>query len=113
MTDYFANFPPSLRIGPFDIAVLIRDKIGEEDHSGLYTHGITIELRADQHNAAFALDTVLHEIGHGIYRTFGLERKSSEEAVVSAMATGWVMVFRDNPELLSWLYRMIPSSSRP
>lgn len=104
----FDGFPPSLRIGPFDMAVEVKDKINDDEDAGVYNHGLSIELRSDQHNSAvFALDTVLHEIGHGIYRTFGLNEASNEEAVVTAMATGWAMVLRDNPAFVNWLYRMI------
>ncbi len=108
MTNIFDGLPSSIRVGPFDIPVTIKDKINENNVSGLYTHGVSIELRLDQHNAAFALDTVLHEIGHGIYNTFGLGKKSTEESVVVALAAGWAMVYRDNPMLLAWIYRMLP-----
>ncbi len=101
------GLPSSIRIGPFEIAVLIKDKINDEDNSGLYTHGLSIELRAEQHTAAFALDTVLHEVSHGIYYTFGLCKKSNKETVATAFAAGLAMVMRDNPELMAWIYRMI------
>ncbi len=106
MSSLLDGLPKIIRVGPFDIPVIIKDKINDDDDSGLYTHGISIELRSDQHNAAFALDTVLHEINHAIYRTFGLNKNSNEEAAVTALATGYAMVMRDNPELTAWLYRM-------
>ena len=105
MSNIFDGFPTSLRIGPFDIAVEIKEDIG--DDWGNYKHGIGIELARAQPSAIFALDTAMHEINHGIYHTFGLNEDSNEEAIVTAMATGWAMVLRDNPQFANWLYRMI------
>lgn len=108
MSNLFDGFPSVLRIGPFDVAVEVKDKIDDRDDDwGSYNHGIGIEFVRSQPSATFALDTAMHEINHGIYRTFGLNQESNEEAVVTAMATGWAMVLRDNPQFVNWLYRMI------
>ena len=107
MSNFFDGFPSVLRVGPFDLAIKLVDKIDDGNDWGAYTHGIEIELVKDQPNAAFALDTVWHEIEHAIYRTYGLDKKSSEEAHAVARATAWPMVFRDNPEYANWFYRMI------
>ncbi len=108
MNGLLDGLPKSIRLGPFDIALIVKDKISDDDDAGIYHNGISIELRGDQFNAMFAVDTVLHEISHGLYRAAGLDKKSSEENIVTAMATGWTQVFRDNPALLTWLYQMIP-----
>ncbi len=105
----FTKLPTSIKIGPFDIAVVVKDKIdddnGNKDSSwGAYTHGIMIELTINQHNnRIFALDTVMHEVSHGIYRCAGLDVMSNEESVVTAMSTGWLMVLKENPKLLQWI----------
>jgi len=104
--DFFDGLPEVIRIGPFDIAILVKGKINDDDDEGTYSHGVAIELRSNQPNATFALDTLLHEINHGIYRTFGLDDKSSEESIVATMATGWTMIYRDNPTLIAWMCRM-------
>ena len=105
--DFFDGLPSVVRIGPFDISVVVKDKINEDYDEGTYTHGVAIELRAHQPNATFALDTLLHEINHGIYRTFGLDDRSSEETIVATMATGWTMIYRDNPTLIAWISRTV------
>ncbi len=102
----FDGLPSSIRIGPFEIPVLIVEKA--DDEWGSYTHGISIELRNPQPNAIFALDTVLHELAHGVYKTCSLGEHSTEEQICGAMATGFTQLLRDNPQLVSWIYRMLP-----
>lgn len=110
MTDLLDGLPSSLRIGPFDVAVIVRDVIDDDDkHWGQYNPAVSIELRRDQRNAQGALDTVLHEIAHGICGVFELAEGESrdEERICSAFAAGFAMVMRDNPQLMAWIYRMI------
>ncbi len=103
MTKLLDGLPSHLRVGPHKIAIAVKNKLNEDDDLGLYRHGVSIELRADQHNAMGALETVLHEVGHGVWATFGLDADSTEEHVVNAFSTGLVMILRDNPELLKWI----------
>ena len=50
------------------------------------------------------VDTLLHEIGHGIFAVYQLKgNKDSEERTVSVMATGYTQVFRDNKWLWPWI----------
>lgn len=49
--------------------------------------------------------TTLHEIGHAIYYQQGLEDDDKEERIVRGFAVGWAQVYRDNPDLLTWLAR--------
>ncbi len=110
----FTKLPASIKIGPFDTTFVFKDKIdddnGNKDSSwGAYTHGVMIELVINQHNLTFALDTVMHEVSHGVYRCAGLDSTSSEESVVTAMSTGWLAVLKDNPELLQWIVDSLKS----
>ncbi len=107
MSNFLDGLPPSLRIGPYDIAIIIKDKVSEADDAGLYHNGISINLKKDQYNPIFAVDTVLHEINHCIYRCAGLGKAAPEETAVTAMATGLTQVFRDNPKLLKWLQKVL------
>jgi len=50
-----------------------------------------------------ALDTLLHEINHAIYWTYGMDDEDKEERVVSIMSSAWVQVYRDNPWLLEFI----------
>ncbi len=108
MSNLLEGLPSSIRVGPYDLAVIITDKIDDDEGKwGQHHPGVSIELRRDQKNAQSALDTLFHEINHAIYGIFGLSKKSREEHIVSAMAAGWAMVYRDNPDLLAWVYRMM------
>lgn len=49
------------------------------------------------------VDTLLHEIGHAIYWAYNIEDEDKEERIVSTQATAWTQIFRDNPELLSFI----------
>ena len=44
-------------------------------------------------------DTLTHEIKHAIHEFFNLPSKCTEEQYVHVQATGWTMVWMDNPEL--------------
>lgn len=102
----YDDLPKSLRIGPFDVPVVIKDKIDDDDNNwGQYQHGVAIDLKREQPNIVFATDTLIHEILHGIHRCCGLDDSSTEEAVVTGLATGLTQVLRDNPGLINWLYR--------
>lgn len=106
---YFEGLPEFLKVGPFKVRLEIKAKLEDEDiWGGFYNSDdnraeYVIELRMAQPTPAFALDTVLHEVMHAIYKTFGLTDGETEEKVASALATGWVMVLRDNPELTKWI----------
>ena len=57
-------------------------------------------------NPADKLNTIIHEILHGIWFHWGLgeqieKPKKAEEMVVTALANGLTNVIRDNPQFLS------------
>lgn len=51
------------------------------------------------------VNTVLHEVAHGIVHTMGLKfhNDNEEEVFVNSFTAGLVTVFRDNPNFLSWI----------
>ena len=49
------------------------------------------------------LDTIIHEVIHGIHHVMGLTDGSSEEEFTRGGATGLLMVLRDNPDLLQFI----------
>ena len=101
------KLPPTLRIGPYDYKLILVDKIqdeGEREDWGKYEYcKLTITISKDQPNQLFAADTVLHEILHAIYTHAGIQPVTPEEGICSALATGLIQVFRDNPKLLAWV----------
>jgi hypothetical protein len=51
-------------------------------------------------------DTVLHELGHAVLKAQGREYAGrQEELYVQALATGFLHLFRDNPDLVKYLFK--------
>ena len=98
----FDGLPKWIFIHPYKIEVIVRDKL-DDDAWGCYNFGVSIELKKTHPNAAMAIDTLLHEINHGVYRNSGLSELSQEEPICAAMATGWTSVLISNPKLVAWL----------
>jgi Zn-dependent peptidase ImmA (M78 family) len=57
------------------------------------------------------VNTILHEIGHGICHTMGMKFKNEdgEEDFVNTYTAGLVTVFKDNPNLLAWVLECLTS----
>ena len=54
------------------------------------------------------MDTVLHEINHVIWAVGQLKTKmQKEERAVAVMATYWTQIFRDNPQLITWIKKTL------
>lgn len=105
----------SLRIGPYDIAVLSWEPRSAQanNSSGEFSSTemcIRINCRTDR---LFAVDTVLHEILHAIYWAYQIKPEDGEERTVTVLATAWLQVYRDNPGLLLWLYDTIHQGDDP
>jgi len=49
------------------------------------------------------LDCLLHEITHAIYRQYKIESADNEERTVTTMATAWVQIYVDNPDLIKFI----------
>jgi hypothetical protein len=110
MVDVFNLFPPAIKVGPFRYVVEVLEEISKEDDGGAAwgdSDALVIRLKREQPSTAFALDTVLHEVGHAIAGAFALGDKSDEERAVSVFATGWTMVLQENPPLADWIWRAL------
>jgi hypothetical protein len=106
--DPINRLPSSLRIGPFDVHIETREKLADEDTWGTYNGAsLIMQFQSGQPSNTFAVDTVLHEINHAIYRIFGLREGDDEERIVGVMATGITQVLRDNPKLVAWLREIL------
>ena len=55
----------------------------------------------------FVLDTLVHELLHGVWSVTHLSDEDKEERVVASIATGWLAVLRDNPELCNFINAVI------
>lgn len=102
MSDLIDQLPRTIRVGPFDIRIEPVDDLGGS--WGTY-EGAKLLLQVERGvQCRFrALDTVIHEINHAIWTTYGLGENEPEERAATVLATGWTQVYRDNPLLLAWI----------
>lgn len=102
------TLPEYLKIGPYWYEVIEADESWEEMHGDGGISGLCLNRESRIYvnltgNRTFDIDTFWHEVKHAIWFVFGLQDSDDEERVVSAMATGELMVLKDNPELFSML----------
>ena len=96
----------SLRVAAFDFNIKIEpDALMESDGSWAKFNPrlAVIQYQTNWPNPAKFIDSLLHEIGHTIFWTYGLEDEDKEERIVSIQATAWTQIYRDNP----WLLKLI------
>jgi hypothetical protein len=111
--DPINRLPESLRIGPFDVRIEKHDKLSDDDTWGTYNGAsLLMQFQSGQPSNCFAVDTVLHEIHHAIYRIFALRDSDDEERIVAVTATAMTQVLRDNPKLVEWLKDTLESPAR-
>lgn len=97
----------SLKIGYQNIEVRVTEPgILGDDYGHFYKKKNYIAICADQ-NAAEAVNTLLHEVLHAIYRHFDLDASVSEKEIqehkVTSIANGLTQVFLDNPAFHKWI----------
>lgn len=103
--DLFVGLPKVIRIGPFAYNLEVTDKLSDEDEWGNCDLGaLVISIKGGQPSYAFAVDTVMHEINHALWRFFALPEAPAEEHICAVLASGWAMVLSQNPELKRWLF---------
>jgi len=101
--NYFSGLPKSVRVGPYVIPLQILDELGD-DVLGDFSFGrLAIRLATTQPSSVFAVDTVLHELFHAIWKVYNIKQGDDEERIVTTMAMSMVQLFHDNPGLVSWL----------
>lgn len=59
------------------------------------------------------LDTLLHEILHGIWWAYGIHDNDGEERTVGTLSTALTQIFRDNPDLLRFIHESVATESLP
>lgn len=103
----FDSLPNSLRIGAYDIALIL--ELHPKGERGDAVFGIwsdaehKIVLETDQPSRLRVANTLIHEINHAIFTTCGMGDRESEERICTALANGWCQVLRDNPALIAWI----------
>lgn len=114
-----SNIKPS--IGPFavlpdKIRILHRDyKVRERDAKEHITTNKLAEIDFVNGEISYVdlggsevVDSIIHEVLHGLFRAFDLtDDIDEEEHLVSTLATGLTTVLRDNPDLFRELQKMV------
>ena len=97
--------PESIRVGAYDIAILLRDRhLTTRDLLGQYDQDAeVISLSTGFENSTKVVETFIHEVNHAVYRQGGLENGDDEERIVLVMSHGQAQIFRDNPWLCQWI----------
>lgn len=96
------KLPKKIRIGYIDYVVKEMPQHVTASEGDCYSHTRTIRVKTKRRPEAFVLNTLLHEIFHGIFYTQGLHtvvEDDMEETVVTCLVNGLSQVLRDNPEV--------------
>ena len=98
------ELPATMRIGPYTTQIEIGGTMEATGFHGTYDECRNVLMMScNQPSVQQAVDTLIHEITHGIYRVACLQAGDDEERVVSVLATGWLQVYKDNPWLIKWI----------
>ncbi len=96
------NLPKSIRIGFRDFAVIGVDNMDPERFGECDVNRSIIRIANGYDNLRTA-NTVLHEVLHGAWSAARLADKESEEKAVTHLADVMTQVWRDNPDLVTYL----------
>lgn len=108
-----SGLPKKIQIGPFEHTISFKDLGVASDKPifGVYCfEDLEVSFQPGQVQAAFAVDSVLHELLHGIFRVnaLHLEKMSvadSEEKIVAVIATQLTQLLQANPKFRKWLLK--------
>jgi len=107
------QLPDSVKVGPFLFDIMPRDEQWHritDDWGSMVIDDLEINIVTTERPPVFIVDTLVHEIFHAIWDVFHLEEDDTEERIVATLATGWLGVLRDNPELVSCLLQVAPKA---
>ncbi len=108
------DIPKKVKIGYADFDIQARHKEWTARTKALgmcHPEKSLIEYARNQ-NEEEMLNTIIHEILHGIVYHFDIPFRNikQEEAVIRKMANGLSNVFKDNPDLVRTIYKMYGES---
>lgn len=101
VSELLSNIPKAVRIGPHSISIVVKELEGAWGTHSEEEQTIFIDPRMP--SKSVLVDTLLHEICHGIWSGFGLPKRADEERVVTVFGTGLAALLKDNPKLITWL----------
>jgi hypothetical protein len=103
------GLPASIRVGPYDIRISTVDQIdGGDCYGAFHLDTQEIQILKQFNSGVMAADTLLHELIHAAWRTTSLPKRGEEQAV-SLLATCLTQIFRDHPQLLTWIQNTLES----
>ena len=108
-----SGLPKKITIGPFvhDIVFANLGVASDKPIFGVYCfEDLQVSFQPGQMQPTFAVDSVLHELFHGIFRVnvLTLEKMSvadSEEKIVAVFATQLTQLLKANPKFRKWLLK--------
>ncbi len=107
------DLPPLVRIGPFDIAIIIwslHEASGARQWGQFSSAEMCIRVQEEFPSAIKAVDTLMHEIMHAIFWAYDiLNDGDKEERVVRQLGTAITALHRDNPWLAHWITKTLAS----
>lgn len=100
------TLPKSVRIGYLNYKVCECDQ--DELEGDFQCGSQRLRVRTKDRSKAFAANTLIHEIVHGVFFHEGLKNLDGmtherEEMLVNCMANGLTQVIKDNPKLIKYL----------
>ena len=75
----------------------------EEAQGEFFSQAQKIGLKESTIPSRFGVNTVIHEILHGIVYQYGLDPIDNEEKIVNTLSNGLTTVFVDNPWLINYI----------
>ena len=104
------HIPDSIKIGYTDYAFdFWPDTFAscEEAQGEFFSNLQKIGLKEATIPSRFGVNTMIHEILHGIVYQYGLEVNSEEEKIVNTFANGLTTVLVDNPWLIDYIKKHV------
>lgn len=101
---YLKGLPTHIRIGGMIVRIQIVEEVTDGDSWGDFSC-VKYLIRLDRGipSKSKAVEVVVHEILHAIYRFAAVHPQDDEERMVTTFSTWLAMVFMDNPSLVKWI----------
>ena len=106
----YSSMPKSVRVGCYDFRLepMTKRESGAEEAYGVCHFDDLLISYAEGHSPQLLGNTILHELLHAVHFVMGLPTGSetgTEEMFTTAGTNGLQILWRDNPQLITWLNR--------
>lgn len=96
------KLPSYIRVGGSKWSLVLKDaawRVEHEVHGLCSSDTMTVSI-CYATTKSEALNTLLHELTHVVWREWNLPERPREERAVTAIGFGWAALYSQNPELL-------------